>query len=102
MGVYGQYYMGALIIATCWNGVLLAAIAFQNGWSRFVLAGFLICFSIAQCLLLPDAIAKHANFRDSGVPLVILLTASNLLAAVYLLASLDIRWLARPSQSIKR
>ncbi|MEI8235415.1 MAG: hypothetical protein WCH57_12135 [Verrucomicrobiota bacterium] len=97
IGKFAPFYQGALFIATIWNGVLLAAIWNQQGWARFVLAFFLLGFVAAQLVFFPDILLHYPNLSGEGLRIILLLSLTNILAAIFLIFSLDIRWLSRPN-----
>ena len=96
IGQYAKAYQGALFIATIWTIVLLAAIWHRQGWARVALAVFLLAFVAFQLVYLPDVLLRYPDFRDGGMLIVLLLSATDFLAAVFLIFSLDIRWISRP------
>lgn len=97
MGRFAPYYQGALFIATIWDGVLLAAIWHKQGWARFFLAGFLLSFVAAQIACFPDIFLRYPTLKTEGLNIILLLSLTDILAAIFLLLSLDIRWLSRPN-----
>ena len=97
IGNCAPYYQGALFIATIWNAVLLAAIWNRQGWARFVLAFFLLGFVAGQLVFFPDILLHYPNLSGEGLHIVLLLSLTNILAAIFLILSLDIRWLSRPN-----
>ncbi|MDD5350946.1 MAG: hypothetical protein PHQ12_12110 [Chthoniobacteraceae bacterium] len=97
IGQFAPYYQGALFIATIWNSVLLAAIWNKQGWARFFLAAFLLSFVAGQLICFPDILLHYPSLRGEGLNIVILLSCTNILAAVFLVLSLDIQWLSRPN-----
>ena len=96
LGQYSKAYQGALFIATIWNTVLLAAIWYRQGWARVALSIFLMAFVAVQLVYVPDVLIRYPDFRDGGMLIVLLLSATDFLAAVFLILSLDIRWISRP------
>jgi hypothetical protein len=97
IGQFAPYYQGALFIATIWDGVLLGAIWHKQGWARFILAVFLLSFVAAQLVFFPDIVLHYPLLRGEGLHIVLLLSATNIFAAIFLILSLDIRWLSRPN-----
>jgi len=97
IGSYGPMYQGALFIATFWEGLLLAAVWHRQTWARFVLAAFLFGFVLGHFIVVPDALLRYPLLEGQGIKLVVLLFVANIFAAVFLLTSVDIRWLARPT-----
>ena len=97
IGKFAPYYQGALFISTIWNTVLLAAIWNQQGWARFVLAGFLMSFVAVQSVFVPDILLHYPYLKGEGLNLIMLLSATDILAAIFLVLSLDIQWLSRPN-----
>jgi hypothetical protein len=96
LGTYAKAYQGALFIATIWNTVLLGAIWYRQGWARVALAIFLLAFVAVQLVYVPDVLVRYPDFRDGGMLIVLLLSATDFLAALFLIFSLDIRWVSRP------
>jgi|GEM_PF-3410525 len=85
---------GSLIVVNVWTGILLAAIWRQQGWARFVLAIFLMCFVLGQGLIIPEALVRYPQLQGNGLRLLLLLSSSYAFSAIFLLWSLDIRQLA--------
>ncbi|XHR29155.1 MAG: hypothetical protein ACFUZC_01040 [Chthoniobacteraceae bacterium] len=96
IGQYATAYRGALFIATIWTIVLLVAIWNRQGWARVALSIFLFGFVALQLVNMPNVLLRYPNFRDGGMLIVLLLSATDFLAAVFLIFSLDIRWISRP------
>ena len=97
IGAYGPIYLGALLSATVWDGVLLCAIFFRQGWARFILAGFLLCFVTGHVVFVPEVVVQYPFFGEAGVDIVLLISLSNIFVAGFLMASTDIRGLCRPA-----
>ena len=97
LGSFGPIYGGALFIATFWIGVLLSAIWCRHGWARYGLAVFLLAFVAGQLVFFPDAVIRYPAIKEEGIRVIILLCAAYVLSAAFLLSSIDIRWLSRPS-----
>ena len=97
IGMYAKPYQGALFVETIWSTVLLAAIWKKQGWARIALAIFLFCFVAAQLVCVPDVIVRYPNFRENGLQIVLIHSAANILAALFLIVSLDIRWISHPA-----
>lgn len=97
IGRFAPMYQGALFIATVWTAILIAAIWNRQGWARVVLAVFLLIFVAGQLVFVPDMIVHYPNMREDALRIILLLSVSDTLAAIFLIASLDIRWLSRPS-----
>jgi len=97
IGSYGPGYCGALFVATFWNGVLLSAIWCRHGWARFALAAFLLAFVAGQLLFFPDVLVRYPVMKEDGIRVVVLLSAAYILAAAFILSSIDIRWITRPA-----
>lgn len=95
LGSFSGIYGGALFISTFWTGVLLTAIWFRHGWARFALAVFLFSFVSGQLLFFPDAMVRYPAIQEDGIRVIVVLSAAYLFAAVFLLSSIDIRWLTR-------
>ena len=96
LGEFSRMYLGALVIATVWNVILLAAVCCRQGWARFVLALFLLSFTVAQITLVPDALVYFPALQGHGTQIIVALSLSNIFAACFLLVSKDIDSLSRP------
>jgi hypothetical protein len=97
IGRYAPMYQGALFIATVWTGILIAAIWNKQGWARVVLAIFLLSFVAGQLVFMPDVIVHYPYLKEDGLSIILLLSLADIMAATFLIVSLDIRWLSRPS-----
>jgi hypothetical protein len=97
LGNYAKTYEAALFVATIWTTVLLAAIWARQSWARVTLALFLLCFVATQLVFIPDVIVHSPEFRDSGLRIVLLLAATDFLAALFLITSPDIRQISDAS-----
>ena len=96
LGSYCNGYRGVLIIATFWNLILIVAIWLQQGWARFALAAFLLCFVALHALFIPEALLRYPILRGDCMKILVLFCTTNALAAAFLLSCIDIRWLSRP------
>lgn len=97
IGTFAPMYQGSLFIATLWTGILIAAIWNKQGWARVVLAAFLLSFVAGQLVFVPDIVVHYPNVREDGLKIIFLLSLADIMAATFLIVSLDIRWLSRPT-----
>lgn len=98
-GSAAPLYKGALFIAIFWDALLLYAIWMRHIWARFALAAFLFGFDAALIILLPEQLTRHPALRGEGLQVLSLLAATNALAAAFLIYSIDIRWVTRPTDA---
>ena len=96
LGTTTPLYRGALFIALFWDTLLLCAIWARHDWARFALAIFLFSFDAALLVLTPELVVRHPALGGEGVQVLSLLGATNALAAIFILSSVDIRWISRP------
>jgi len=94
-GIYTAYYQGLLFLGTVWSAILLVAIGYKQGWARVILIVFLLGFVAVQLVFLPDVIQRYPNFWENCLRIVLLHWVAHIGAAIYLLVSVDIRWLLR-------
>jgi len=94
-GDYTVFYKGGLFLGTVWTAVLLLTIWNRHDWARVVLVVFLLFFVALQFLFLPDIIQRNPNFQENCLKIILIHWAVHILSAIYLLTSVDIRWLAR-------
>lgn len=97
IGKYAKPYQAVLFVAAIWSTVLIGAIWKKQGWARVALALFLFCMVALQLVYVPDVMVRYPNFRDNGLEIILLHSVTNVLAALFLILSLDIRWISHPS-----
>jgi len=95
IGDYADPFKAVLFLDTIWTAILLVAIWKRQGWARVVLVIFLFGFVALQLIYLPEIIQVHPHFKENCLRVAALHWATHVAAAIYLLASADVRWLAR-------
>jgi len=98
-GSYAPLCRGALFIAFFWDTLLVCAIWMRHSWARFTLAIFLFSFDAALLVFIPELLVRHPALKGEGLQVIGLLAATNVLAATFLLSSIDIRWISRPADA---
>ncbi|MEI6560565.1 MAG: hypothetical protein WCO68_00595 [Verrucomicrobiota bacterium] len=89
----------ALFIAFFWDAMLLCSIWMRHIWARFALAIFLFGFDAVLLVFVPELLVRHPALEGAGLAVIGLLAVTNGLIAVFLLTSIDIRWLSRPTDA---
>lgn len=95
VGSLSSRCLAVLVISVIWNAILLMAIAFKQSWARYTLAVCLVCFVVVQLLFIADVSGKRKLMQEEAIEVVVLLSISNLFAAIFLLTSADIRQISR-------
>ena len=98
-GSLAPLYRGALFIAVFWESLLTCALWMRHAWARFALATFLFGFDAALLVSMPEALTRHPVLQGEGLAVIGLLTATNALAAIFLLSSIDIHWVTRTGEA---
>jgi len=98
-GSHAPLCRGVLFIAFFWDTMLICSIWMRHSWARFALAIFLFGFDAALLVFVPELLVRHPALKGEGLAVIGLLAATNGLVAAFLLSSIDIRWICRPTDA---